>query len=156
VTSDGAVVTLISDPSSGVSATVASTGTNGIAQPTVGDPTSLTLQYVPASAAGNVHAGDSVVTSGTVTSRLDSLYPPGIPIGQVTKVNLQSQTQPIHFRPFANLRKLDIIQVLTRGTQGVRPNAARLALAQLSATGSGSAGPGGGQTASTGGGRAGP
>ena len=89
--SDGAQVTLITDSSMGVSARIGSSNATGIVQPKVGDPNDLLLQYLPANTQAN--KGEYVVTSGTVSSPDDSLYPPGIPIGQVTSVNEESAYQ---------------------------------------------------------------
>jgi rod shape-determining protein MreC len=152
VTPDAAQVTLITDPTSGVSADINATGATGIVVPAVGDPNDLLLQYVPSNE--NVHVGQAIVTSGTVSSKLDSLFPPGIPIGTVTSVDTQDVYQKIHVRPFATLRKLDYVQVLTRGAKGVRPGRLTQAVASLPAPGQGN-GTGtapGNQTASTGGG----
>ena len=78
--SDGAQVSLITDSSVGVSARIGSTRATGIVQPKVGDPNALLLQYLPANT--NANRGEYVVTSGTVSSPDDSLYPPNIPIGR--------------------------------------------------------------------------
>jgi rod shape-determining protein MreC len=152
VTSDGAQVTLITDSTSGVSASISSSGAGGIVQPAVGDPNDLLLQYIPQNA--GVHVGDNIVTAGTVSSRLDSLFPPGIPIGQVTSVDSTNPFQAVHVRPFATLRKLDYVQILTHGTQGVSPTRTSQALASLPPPGQqGSAGAASGaQTASAQGG----
>jgi rod shape-determining protein MreC len=116
--SDGAQVRLITDSSVGVSARLGKSNATGIVQPKVGDPNDLLLQYLPA----NVQAsrGEYVVTSGTVSSRDDSLFPPGIPIGQVTKVNEESAFRSVDVHPLANLHGLDVVQVLTAGS-GSRP-----------------------------------
>src|SRR5207244_8799281 len=116
--SDGAQVRLITDSSVGVSARIGTTGATGIVQPKVGDPNDLLLQYLPANAQAN--KGDYVVTSGTVASPGDSLYPPGIPIGQVTSVNEESAFRSVNVHPLANLHGLDVVQALTAST-GSRP-----------------------------------
>ena len=56
------------------------------------------------------------MTSGTKSSRLDSLFPPGIPIGTVTKADPEELNlyQRVHVKPFADMRRLDFVQVLTR------------------------------------------
>ena len=82
-------------------------------QPKVGDPNDLLLQYLPANTQAT--AGEYVVTSGTVASPDDSLYPPGILIGQVTSVNEESAYKSVNVRPAANLHNLDVVQVLTVG-----------------------------------------
>ena len=147
VASDGAQVDLITDSSIGVSARIGTSNATGIVQPKVGDPNSLLLQYLPANAHAN--AGEYVVTSGTVASPDDSLYPPGIVIGQVTSVNEESAYKSVNVRPIANLHNLDIVQVLTAGA-GTRPsNLSRLA-ASLPAGQSPSSGTSAEQLASTG------
>jgi rod shape-determining protein MreC len=111
VASDGAQVSLITDSTMGVSARLGNSAATGILQPKVGEPNNLLLQYLPASAQAN--KGDYVVTSGTVSSGDDSLYPPGIPIGQVTSVNEESAYRSVNVHPLADLHNLDVVQVLT-------------------------------------------
>jgi rod shape-determining protein MreC len=125
VAADGAQVDLITDSSIGVSARVGTSNATGIVQPKVGDPNDLLLQYLPANFQVNV--GEYVVTSGTVASSDDSLYPPGLPIGQVTSVNEESAFKSVNVRPIANLHNLDIVQVLTAGAGTRASNLARLA-----------------------------
>jgi rod shape-determining protein MreC len=111
VASDGAQVSLITDSTMGVSARLGSTPATGIVQPKVGEPNDLLLQYLPPSTQAN--RGDYVITSGTVSSGNDSLYPPGIPIGQVTSVNEESAYRSVNVHPLVNLHNLDVVQVLT-------------------------------------------
>jgi rod shape-determining protein MreC len=125
VASDGAQVDLITDSSMGVSARVGTSNATGIVQPKVGDPNDLLLQYLPANA--QVNAGEYVVTSGTVASPDDSLYPPGIVIGQVTSVNEESAYKSVNVHPIANLHNLDIVQVLTAGAGSKASNLSGLA-----------------------------
>ena len=49
------------------------------------------------------------------SSRVESLFPRGIPIGTVTEVDLDEIElyQRVHIRPFADLRRLVWMQVLT-------------------------------------------
>ena len=110
---------------SGVSARVltpvvtdAGSGITGIVQPAVGRPQDLLLEFVPRRA--KILKGDTVVTAGSQSSKLESLFPANIPIGTVTKVDdtEQSQYQRVHMRPFADLRRLDFVQVLTRSGAG--------------------------------------
>jgi len=108
---DGALVDLITDSSMGVSARVGSSDATGIVQPKVGDPNDLLLTYLPADAQAN--EGEYVVTSGTVASPDDSLYPPGLVIGQVTSTGEEGGFKSVNVRPIANLHELDIVQVLT-------------------------------------------
>lgn len=111
--SDGAVVDLITDSSMGVSARVGTSTATGIVQPKVGDPNDLLLQYLPTNA--SAVAGEDVVTSGTVSPPDNSLYPPGILIGQVTSVNEESAYKSVNVHPVVNLHNLDVVQVLTAG-----------------------------------------
>jgi rod shape-determining protein MreC len=126
VASDGAQVSLITDSSMGVSARIGTTNATGIVQPKVGDPNDLLLQYLPANTQAN--PGDYVVTSGTVASPDDSLYPPGILIGQVTSVNEESAYKSVNVRPAANLHNLDVVQVLTAARGTLPANLSRLAV----------------------------
>jgi rod shape-determining protein MreC len=121
VTSNSAIVTLITDHTSGVSATDNSSGTTGIVQPAVGDPNDLLMQFVRH--VDKVQPNDVIVTSGTLSNKLDSLFPPNIPIGRVTRIDAGDLFQGVHVTPLVNLRQLDVVQILTRGTQGARPQA---------------------------------
>jgi rod shape-determining protein MreC len=122
--SDGAQVTLITDSSVGVSARIGSSNATGIVQPKVGDPNDLLLQYLPANTQAN--RGEYVVTSGTVSSPDDSLYPPGIPIGQVTSVNEESAYRSVNVHPLADLHNLDVVQVLTSASGSLPSSITRL------------------------------
>jgi rod shape-determining protein MreC len=138
VVADGAQVDLITDSSMGVSARIGTSDATGIVQPKVGDPNDLLLQYLPASTQAT--RGEYVVTSGTVEPPDDSLYPPGLLIGQVESVNEESAYKSVNVSPIANLHDLDHVQVLTAGA-GTRPSnlsrvAASLPPGQSPATGS--------------------
>jgi rod shape-determining protein MreC len=123
--SDGAQVTLITDSSVGVSARLGSSKATGIVQPKVGDPNDLLLQYLPANT--QAERGEYVVTSGTVSSPDDSLYPPGIPIGQVASVNEESAYRSVNVHPLADLHDLDVVQVLTAAKGTLPADLSRLA-----------------------------
>ncbi len=84
-------------------------------QPEVGEPGRLRMQIYQ-SATTSVVPGNYVVTSGTISSRAESLYPKGIPIGQVTSVNEQSGFKSVEVSPLADLHSLDVVQVLTYTT----------------------------------------
>jgi rod shape-determining protein MreC len=111
VASDGALVSLITDSEVEVTAKISATGALGIVQPEVGEPGKLLMQYLPSTV--GVVPGDYVVTAGTVSSQGDSLYPKGIPLGQVTSVNEDSPFKSVEVSPLANLHTLDVVQVLT-------------------------------------------
>jgi rod shape-determining protein MreC len=123
--SDGAQVSLITDSSVGISARIGSSSATGIVQPKVGEPSDLLLQYLPANTQAN--RGEYVVTSGTVSSPDDSLYPPGIPIGQVTSVNEESAYRSVNVHPLADLHNLDVVQVLTAAQGSLPAGLSRLA-----------------------------
>ncbi len=108
---DGAQVDLITDSTMGVSARIGTSNATGIVQPKVGEPNDLLLQYLPANTQAS--KGEYVVTSGSVGGTDDSLYPPGLLIGQVTSVNEESAYTSVNVHPIANLHDLDVVEVLT-------------------------------------------
>ena len=105
-------VTLITDESSAVSAEVVPDGSSGIVRPEVGNPGDMLLDYIQKAA--KIKKGDSVITSGFTSSKLDSIFPRGIPIGKVTKVQPSELElyQRVHLQPYAQLRRMDFVQVL--------------------------------------------
>jgi rod shape-determining protein MreC len=114
VTGGTSEVTLITDASSAVSAQIVPDGTSGIVQPEVGNPKKLLLDFVEKGK--RVKEGTTVVTSGFRSSRVESLFPRGIPVGKVTKADLQEIElyQRVTIEPFADLRRLDYMQVLRK------------------------------------------
>lgn len=122
VTGGTAEVRLITDGQSGVSAQVFPEGVTGVVRPEVGDPEDLLLEHVESDR--RVTENTLVITSGFTSSRTESLFPRGIPIGRVTKVDLDELEtyQRVHVKPFADMRRIDIVQVLTR--RGVAQQAA--------------------------------
>jgi rod shape-determining protein MreC len=114
VTGGTAEVTLITDASSAVSAQIVPDGASGIVQPEVGNPKKLLLDFVEKGK--RVSAGTTVVTSGFRSSRVESLFPRGIPVGKVTNADLQEIElyQRVTIEPFADLRRLDYVQVLRK------------------------------------------
>jgi rod shape-determining protein MreC len=114
VTGGTAEVVLITDASSAVTAQVMPAGASGVVRPQVGNPNDLLLDLIEGDR--RVTEDTTVVTSGFTSSKVESLFPRGIPIGRVTKVDLDEfeQYQRVHIEPFANLRRFDIVQVLTR------------------------------------------
>jgi rod shape-determining protein MreC len=106
-------VTLITDHTMAVAAQVTDTsGDTGVLVPAVGNPNQLVLQYLPTSAP--IQTGQQVVTVGFKSGPLQDLYPPGIPIGQVASVgNSLANNGEVPVTPAADLRHLDIVQVLT-------------------------------------------
>jgi rod shape-determining protein MreC len=118
VTGGSARVTLIADHESAVAAKIVPGGVQGVLKPSVGDPGDLILDFLNSEKL--VGKGQSVVTSGWRAQGLASGYPPNLPIGEVTKASLEEQEaqQQVHVRPFAELRSLDLVQVLTGGSRG--------------------------------------
>lgn len=116
-TSGTAEVRLITDARSGVSGQVFPHGVTGVVRPVVGNPDGVLLENVQSGR--RVRKNALVLTSGFTSSRLESLFPRGIPIGRVSEVdpNELATYQRVHVKPFADLSQLDIVQVLTpRGT----------------------------------------
>ncbi|HEX8050860.1 MAG TPA: rod shape-determining protein MreC [Solirubrobacterales bacterium] len=118
VTGGTARVTLIADHSSAISAKIVPSGVQGVLKPSVGDPEDLILDFLDSEK--RVGKGQSVVTAGWRAEELESNYPPNLPIGEVTEASLveQEAQQQVHVRPFADLRDLDLVQVLTGGSRG--------------------------------------
>jgi rod shape-determining protein MreC len=124
VTGGTSEVRLITDGQSGVSAQVFPAGVTGVVRPEVGNPDDLLLENVESGR--RVTENTLVITSGFTSSRLESLFPRGIPIGRVSEVDFDELEtyQRVHVKPFADLRQLDVVQVLTR--RGVATEAASL------------------------------
>lgn len=106
---DGALVMLLTDHEMAVSAKLAASGAHGILRPKVGTPNDLLLEFLPAET--TVNAGEYVVTAGSLAEPGESLYPPGIPVGEVTSA--AGSGEAVNVRPLANLRDLSRVQVLT-------------------------------------------
>jgi len=121
--SDGnAVVMLLSDSQFGVSALAAASGQPGAILPVAGSPGDLLFDLVPE--AKEVRTGDTIVTAGTVSARLPSPFPQGIPIGRVKRIDGEGELdRTIHVTPFADLRDLDFVQVLTEPSADLRASA---------------------------------
>jgi rod shape-determining protein MreC len=118
VTPGSAKVTLIADGTSAVSARVVPMGIQGVIRPAVGNPGELILDFIDS--ARHVHKGQSIVTAGWRAGEIESRFPPNIPIGEITKASIleQEAQQQVHVRPYADLRNLDAVQVLTGGSRG--------------------------------------
>lgn len=105
-------VTLITDADSSVTARVLPEGAIGVVEPELGDPEELFLNYVQRGE--EIAEGQNVVTAGFTGGSLDSLFPPGIPIGRVTDASLEEQQayQRVRMRAYADLRDMQFVQVL--------------------------------------------
>ena len=117
VSGSSSEILLISDHTVGVGAEVQNrNGDVGVLSPAVGSQ--LLLQDLPTRA--SVSPGDLVVTSGFRQGKLQSLYPPGIPIGRVSSFSpnelLNNGQVPV--TPSASLRRFTSVQILTRPYAG--------------------------------------
>jgi rod shape-determining protein MreC len=108
-----ALVTLLTDKESAVTAKDQQTGAIGIVRHSQGPEDLLFLDQVFKDKL--VNPGDLVVTAGKQSgNKLSSFYPRGIPIGQVTKVG-QTDVDPfqdVQLMPFVDFTSLDVVLVL--------------------------------------------
>jgi rod shape-determining protein MreC len=112
-----ALVEMITDHESAVSARALPDGPQGVVEPEAGDPDDLLLDFIEGSE--QVKQGVTLVTAGWSNGQISSAYPAGIPIGEVTETvtGEQETFQRVHVRPFTDMRDLDWIQVLTGGPE---------------------------------------
>lgn len=110
VFSGSAVVTLLNDSNSYVSARDLQTGVRGLIRH--GQGNTLILDQVAKQVV--VNEGDELVTDGTRDPRYPDLYPYGIPIGRVSSVGIQDTASflQVQVEPFANLGSLDSVAAL--------------------------------------------
>jgi len=119
------VVTLITDHTVSVTARVLdSGGDTGELVPAVGNPDQLVLQYLqppnPGAVQNGPQQGQLVVTAGFKSGSLESYFPANIPIGNVLPVdeNQLLNNGTIQVAPQADLRSVDIVQILTKPQPG--------------------------------------
>ena len=120
VSSSSAWITLITDREFGVSAQAARTGEPGPIEPAVGAPGTLLFELVPQGRL--IRRNDRIVTAGTTSEELPSLFPRGIPIGTVKRI-VEGDGQldrRIHVTPAVDLRRVEFVEVLTRATGELR------------------------------------
>jgi rod shape-determining protein MreC len=115
-TPNTAQVMLISDADSAVTARVVPGGATGVVEPDVGNPSDLLLDYLERGT--EIAEGQMVVTAGFSTGDLGSIFPPGIPIGRITRASVEEQQayQRVHLEPYADLRDMTFLRVLTSPT----------------------------------------
>jgi rod shape-determining protein MreC len=118
-------VTLITDHTLSVTARVLdSGGDTGELVPAVGNPDELVLQYLQPPNPGQVQNGPQqgqlVVTAGFKSGPLESYFPANIPIGNVLPVdeNQLLNNGTVSVTPIADLRGVDVVQILTRPSPG--------------------------------------
>ena len=112
VTGGTALVTLLTDATSNVSALVIDRNATGLVRNGHGD--ALVLDRVTKDR--EVRRNDLVVTAGSRVGRLRSIYPRGLPIGIVTSVG-QTDTdyfKQIQLTPFVDFSGLHAVTVLTK------------------------------------------
>jgi len=111
-------VRLITDADSGVTARTKDEVLGIVQTGTPGDPNDLLLQRIPRGDVPKV--GDMVMTAGIESRRFSSYFPPRIPIGEVSEVDLDEldTSQQVHIKPYADLRDLDVVTVLTGSDAG--------------------------------------
>lgn len=114
VVGDASQVLLLTDPDSGVTARTENDVPGIVQTGTPGNPNDLLMQRIPRDAEAP-EVGEMVMTAGIESSRFTSFFPPRIPIGEVSEVDLDEleTTQQVHIEPYANLRNLDVVTVLT-------------------------------------------
>ncbi len=119
------VVTLITDHTLSVTARVLdANGDTGELVPAVGNPDELVLQYLQPPNPGQVQNGPQqgqlVVTAGFKSGPLESYFPANIPIGNVLPVdeNQLLNNGTIQVAPQADLRSVDVVQILTKAQPG--------------------------------------
>ena len=107
VTADYATVLLVTDPTSGVAASLARGKAPGIVK---GSGSQL-LSFQPVRAGTRVGRGDPVVTQGYQ----GSMFPAGLPIGVVERVDpagAASLVPRVSVRPYAALGTLDVVAIV--------------------------------------------
>jgi rod shape-determining protein MreC len=119
VSSHVSQVTLLTDSSSGVAAMVAGKNVLGIVKTGAGGEAGaddLQLTYIRQNE--TIRQGNMIVTSGTVTdpALVDSLFPPGIPIGEVSTVDTEERQlyNRVHLKPFVDMHNIQIVEVLAK------------------------------------------
>jgi len=112
VTSGSARIQLLTDQEAAASAIDVRTRATGIVRHARGTRETLVLDRVRKEDV--IKEGDSIVTAGWRTNGLTSVYPKGIPIGEVTSVG-QSDTdffQQVQIDPYVDFGALDAVLVL--------------------------------------------
>jgi rod shape-determining protein MreC len=107
VTADYATVLLVTDPASGVAATLARAKAPGIVK---GSGSQL-LSFQPVRAGTSVRRGDPVVTQGYQ----GGVFPAGLPVGVVERVDpagAASLVPRVAVRPYAALGALDVVAIV--------------------------------------------
>jgi rod shape-determining protein MreC len=133
VAGDAAQVTLITDHTIAVPSRVVADPHNnrpprnpaqaatGLVQTEIGRPNDLILQGTTRN--DDIRKGDSIVSAGLCSSRLQGIYPPDLPIGKVTGVQDQgTDEQKVHVHPLVNMRRIQFVQVLSKRVNDNKPS----------------------------------
>jgi rod shape-determining protein MreC len=112
VTDGTARVQLLTDPDAAVSAVDLRTRARGIVLHARGTRETLVLDFVRKQ--DEIKQGDEIVTAGWRAGGLSSLYPKGIPIGEVTSFGLTDTDvfQQVQVEPYVDFGALDSVIVL--------------------------------------------
>ncbi|MEW5983386.1 MAG: rod shape-determining protein MreC [Acidobacteriota bacterium] len=103
------IVQLLVDRNAAAAVVVERSRAQGIV---VGDGETLHLQYLSATA--DLRKGDSVVTAG-----MDGVYPPGLLVGQVDRVDRAGMTyRDVVVRPAVDFSRLEVVFVVPAGAPG--------------------------------------
>jgi rod shape-determining protein MreC len=114
VTPGYSIVTLITDESFAAGARVLGSNQQTTVQASINKPGDLELELVQNP--DEVRRGDRVITAGSTSLRLQSYFPPNIPIGRVSRIELGDGDldRRIHVRPAVDLSSLLWVEVLTK------------------------------------------
>lgn len=115
VNSGNALVTLLTNQDSAVTARVLKNGLVGLVGPEVGDPSALLFELIESDK--QLSNGDKLVSAGFSGDKLRSRFPAGIPIGEIAEENPaeQERRQQVHIDSAADFNRLDQLTVLTGG-----------------------------------------
>ncbi|MFM9045847.1 MAG: rod shape-determining protein MreC, partial [Solirubrobacterales bacterium] len=118
VAPSAAVVTLLPEGSSAVSANVVPGGAQGVVTAKIGTTGEFVLEFIDETR--GLEDGESVVTAGWREDDLASIYPPNLPIGEVKAVPIDTReaVKSVDIRPYPDFATLEYLTVLTGGSRG--------------------------------------
>ncbi|MFZ9669127.1 MAG: rod shape-determining protein MreC [Solirubrobacterales bacterium] len=113
-----AVVTLLPDGSSAVSAKVVPGGSQGVVTAKIGTTGEFVLEFIDETR--GLEDGESVVTAGWREDDLASIYPPNLPIGELKAVPIDTReaVKSVDIKPYPDFATLEYLTVLTGGSRG--------------------------------------
>lgn len=109
------VVRLVTDPRAGVKVRVNSADLVGVLEPAeVGSAGSFELHI---GKSRRMRVGEMVVTAGSSSDELPSLFPPDVPVARITRIeDADTDSQVVYARAVADMRRLEVLRVLTAVT----------------------------------------